>query len=491
MASENTDGATLKTPAAASFPVEARVILKGLVKAPHLNGKRGVVRSGLTDAGRHNVFIQDLDKSVGLKPSNLEYEPISLDDLSVKELKLILKYKCLQPKNLAGMDKSDLRVEVSSSLGESESLPKLLANAKANKDAFIPTTTTHSQAADQLSKMSPDQLRQQAKMMRTMDPDVVRRMNPQLANASDEQLRMAADRMEMMANNPEMIKMAAAQMRGMGPNPNAAATTSNSSRSAAEIPTAFPTPTASQTKQAADMMKNMTPEQFRQQAQMLKTMDPDVIRRTNPQLAHMSDAQIKMAATQFEMMANNPAMMKMAMDQMKNTSPEQLEAMRKGQMPATATTPGGVPSQANMAQMGADPSEMLAGMDKKQLKEMLNTVKDNPEMMKQFADMTGMSEDQLRQGVESFAGMDDSKLEAALTMMKTAQKAKDAWAQADAKVGGKLKHILIASAVAFLGWIVWYFFLRTAAVDAPRVFADLHQQHATEDIIDDDPNSEF
>merc|ERR1711990_1318064 len=113
-------------------------------------------------------------------------------------------------------------------------------------------------------------------------------------------------------------------------------------------------------------------------------------------------------------MASNPGMMKMAMDQMKNMTPEQVEAMRNGNF----TPP-------DMSQMGGDPAQMLANMDKNQLKQMLKSLKENPEMMKQFTAMSGLKEEQLMQGVDMFANMDDDKLDAALAVMAKAQKAKE------------------------------------------------------------------
>jgi len=485
-----------------NFPTEARVILQGLLKAPDLNGKKGVVRSVLSSAGRHTVYIKELDKCVGLKPSNLRYEPILLESLSVKELKMVLKYKNQQPADISGMEKLDLQARVSKLVSSSEELPESLAKAKTDANDFSSTTDSHSHPTEELSNMSPDQLRQQARVMKTMDPSTVRRMNPQLANMTDSQLKMAADQMEMMANNPSMMKMAAEQMKNMDPtqlqkmqakmaggisyNNNTASTDNNSSSTTATDSAGFATPSVNQAQQVSKMMQNMDPEQLRHQAQMLKTMDPDMLRRTNPQLAHMSDAQIKMAANQFEMMASNPAMMKMAMDQMRNATPEQLEAMSKGQKSSSGST--GIPSPAYVAQMGGDPTEMLTNMDTTQLKEMLNTVKDNPEMMKQFAGMAGISEDKLKQGVESFAGMDDAKIGAALKMMKTAQKAKKTWNQVDAKASGHLRIIILVMMVLVIVWVVWYFFLTVQSKSTVNstVFSE-DQNYAT----GDDLESEF
>jgi hypothetical protein len=491
-----------------SFPLEARVILHSL-NAADLNGKIGVIKSDLSSADRHTVFIPQLDRSVGLKPSNLRYEPRTLESLSVKELKMILKKKN-NDGELVGMDKSDLRTEVtklmSSESADENEIPKLLAKAKLSQPKPVAPVSVKnnpgvgSQAADNLGNMNPDQLRQQARMMRTMDPNYIRQTNPQLAHMSDEQIRGAANQMEMMANNPQMMKQAADQIRNMDPaelqrmqaqmTGGNNGTTSSGSIPANTNTNATPlnvapngTPTANQAEQAANMMSNMSPDQLRQQAQMLKTMDPNTIRATNPQLAHMTDEQIKQAASQFEMMASNPAMMKMAMEQLKGGVPP------SGQ-------PGSSPADM-AAQMGAggDAGQMLANMDKTQMKQMLNSLKESPEMMKQFAGMTGMNEEQLRKGVESFASMDDTKMDSALKMMQTAQKAKDKWNTINSKVGGHLLKILIAMGVLVIAYIVTYFIIRRSINSdvGDGSVEDLKNvlQPETTTHIEDDLDSEF
>mmetsp|Transcript_44525 Transcript_44525/g.49915 ORF Transcript_44525/g.49915 Transcript_44525/m.49915 type:complete len:505 (-) Transcript_44525:62-1576(-) len=485
------------------FPLEAQVILQGLLKAPDLNGNVGVIRSDLSSSNRHTVYIPELDRSVGLKPSNLRYIQRTLESLSVKELKMILKHKKKQSDDVAlsGMDKSDLQSEISKHISSSDEIPELLAKVKA-KELSQPVTGNNNtnigaQAADNLNNMNPEQLRQQARLIRSMESNMIRRTNPQLANMTDDQLRMMADQMEMMANNPHMMKMAADKMKNMNPaeiqmmqaqmtkNGTSRSNTSNTTSSIASNNSSAkdmgsnrtPTSAINQAQQAADMMSNMSPEQLRQQAQMLKTMDPDTIRQTNPQMAHMSDEQIRMAANQFEMIAANPAMMKMAMEQMKNVTPQQLDSMSK----PTAGSP------VDITQMGSDPSQMLAGIDKSQLKQMLNSLKDNPEMMKQVASMTGMKEDQLKKGVESFAGMDDAKMDFALKMIQSAQKVKEKWDQIDTKVDGHLPKILIVIGLLILGWIISYFFFRRRTI-----FTD-DEIHLTTTTThsDDDLDSEF
>ena len=54
-----------------SYPVNARVILHGLIKSPNLNGKLGVVVKALNQEGRQGVKIDGEKETVGVKPSNL------------------------------------------------------------------------------------------------------------------------------------------------------------------------------------------------------------------------------------------------------------------------------------------------------------------------------------------------------------------------------------------------------------------------------------
>ncbi len=482
------------------FPLDTRVILKGLVKSPELNGKVGIVKSGLAN-GRQQVLVEELSKSVALKVSNLSFEGCPVESLSVKELKQILTTKAnVADSELTGCDKSDLQNKVSALENSSpESIAQWLIESKTAPTRVLPATSPSidpSQAADQIASMNPEQLRQQARMMRSMPPDTIRRMNPQLAHMSDAQIIAAANQMEMMASNPAMMKMATEQIKKMSPediqraqaqamnDAGALPSTTNSASSSStnsSIPSGPPT-TVSQAEQAAQMMANMTPEQLKQQADMFESMSPDVIRQTNPQLAHMTDAQIKMAATQFRMMADNPEMMKMAMDQMKNMTPEQIEAMKNGETSNFADPTMG----------GGDPAEMLAKMDKKQLKNMLKSMKENPEMMKQFAVSSGLPEDQLSKGIEMFGDMDDAKLDMTLNMIQKAQKAKEVWTNVDSKTGGHLMKIIILLSVIVVGLLVQWLFFRSngGAPVIPTTKASI-PNIIPEQLVEDEFTSEF
>lgn len=449
---------------ASSFPLEARVILDGLVKAPDLNGKLGVVKSKINSNGRQTVYVEELSKSVALKTSNLRYQPMEIDSLSVKDLKTLLKYKKVDDSELAGMDKSELQSKVANLVSESpEEIAQVLATANAPKPMAAPTNNTFnpssmnmSQAASQLENMSPDQLRQQARMMRSMDPATIRRMNPQLAGMSDAQIRMAASQMEMMADNPQMMKMAANQVKNMSPQD-----LQNLQNGMGNNNATIPTPsTNKQQQQQQQNIMGMSPDQIKQQAEMLKTMDPDSIRRMNPQFQNMTDAQIKMAAGQFEMMADNPELLKQFDQQMKDMTPEQMESLKNN------FTPGSSQQQAppNLE----DATKMVENMDKGQLKEMMKMVRKNPEMLKQFASMTGVSQETFQKQMGMFDQLSDDQLDKVVDVMLKVQKAKGVWSKINAKTGGHLLKILVVMVVVGLSLIVKRVWFSSAAGSVPN-----------------------
>mmetsp|Transcript_12006 Transcript_12006/g.29544 ORF Transcript_12006/g.29544 Transcript_12006/m.29544 type:complete len:653 (-) Transcript_12006:322-2280(-) len=201
-------------------------------------------------------------------------------------------------------------------------------------------------AQEQISSMSPEQMRMQAQMMRSMSPSVIRQMNPMMANFSDEQIKMAADNMERMANNPEQAKaqmrMASEMMKSMDSDqlhklaemqsslkpsavpPASSATTSTSSgtpppsampAAAQPMPTQ-PTSFSSQQAQAMKMMENMDAKQLKSLMQMQRNM-----LKNNPAM--------------FEQMkASNPAMaglsreeMEQKLDMMADMDEQQLKQM--------------------------------------------------------------------------------------------------------------------------------------------------------------------
>ena len=73
------------------------------------------------------------------------------------------------------------------------------------------------QAQQQMSQMSPEQLRTQAELLKTMTPSQIRASNPMMAAMSDAEIAQATSQFEMMAANPELMRQTAEQMKGMSP----------------------------------------------------------------------------------------------------------------------------------------------------------------------------------------------------------------------------------------------------------------------------------
>jgi uncharacterized protein YjeT (DUF2065 family) len=427
-------------------------------------------------------------------------------------LKAVLKAQNGSDSGLTGIDKSELESKVTDLGLSDEKIAEVLAVANAPSPrparAAAPAVDP-AQAANQFENMSPDELRQQAMAMKSMDPNTLRRMSPEFTNMSDAQLRMVSDEILMMASDPEMLKQASSQIKDMSPEeiqrirnqvasdgvpPTGGQTSTSTSQRRGKKSSAKAKngqPMHAQYQEASNKMASMSPEELKQQASMMRNMDPDTIRKMNPQLAHMSDDQIRMAASQFESMASNPEMFKMAMDQMKNLSPEEMENLQKG-MPAGGGGGGGG-GGANQPPMDAEMSAaMLKNMDKEQLRSMLNMVKDNPEMLKQFAGMSGMSEDKLKGFIDQFSQMDDNKLDSAVYMMQKAATAKDLWSKADQKTGGNLLKIIIASALLFTFLFLKWLFGGSSVVPEHKILNEaLHNMEAEPVPPEIEPESEF
>ncbi len=75
--------------------------------------------------------------------------------------------------------------------------------------------TQFEQAAQQMSSLSPTQLRQQATMLRSLPYDTLRKTNPPMAHMTDSQIEMSIQQLEQMAENPSLMQMAAEQMKSM------------------------------------------------------------------------------------------------------------------------------------------------------------------------------------------------------------------------------------------------------------------------------------
>lgn len=461
------------------FPIGTRVILKDLTKGTHFNGRVGIIKSVLTAKGRQLVSLVANDEgndegkaqALGLKPTNLKYEPRAIDSLSIKELKVILTAKNKDADDMAagGIDKSQLLNIVRDTVESEEEVAEILALAtiteqKVNAKKDYDLKNKMQQESGQIASMSPDAIRSQAQMMRSMDSATIRRMNPAMANFTDAQIKMAADQMEMMSNNPDMLKGMVNQMKNMsGSDLEQVRRMQNGGTPSADFvnnmtpPTLNPAlggggaaaPVGDITKQQMETglhnMANLTPEQLQQQAAMMKTMDPATLRRMNPAMANWSDSQIQMAISQMDMMASNPDMMKTMTEQVKNMNPEDIKKMQAGTMAPDAANgaAGGMPQ---------DPMQMLQNADPAQIKQMINMVKDNPAMMKDMLRSANpsmgdkISDDQISKTMEMFANLDDKKIQRLMKLGSYVQKAREV-------VRGKGVFIIISLAVFCYGVI--------------------------------------
>ena len=158
------------------------------------------------------------------------------------------------------------------------------------------------------------------------------------------------------------------------------------------------------TKSQADQITQMSPDQLRQQARMMRSMPPDQIRRSHPQLRNMSDSQIAMAATQMEQMAENPELVRMAADQVKNMSPEEYQRAQQQQM-QQQQQPQDPAAAAGYGTRTAAPPNQLETMTPDQLKQ-------------QAVMMRSMSPDQVRQLNPQLASLTDEQVEQTVLQME-------------------------------------------------------------------------
>jgi len=468
------------------FPIGSSVLLQNLIKGAHLNDKKGIVKSNLIGStGRQEVYIFQATKSISIKPTNMRYEPRDLASLSASEMKGILmlsKQLKEEPTEWSGLDKEALRQMVVEggevAMNDPEEIAELVARANEPKEVPSSSGAVSSssssgnagkfnssqlrQGAERMGQMTPDGIRQQAATMKAMGPAALRAMNPQMAGMNDAQINMAIEQMEAVANNPSHIKMAAEQMKNMSEgelnramNQSPLAGSSSSATAATSSGTATAPQTTnnisqSQFQHATQQMATMTPAQLKQQAAVLKSTPLATLRRTNPQMANMTDAQIQMSILQLEQMAENPEMVKMASDQMKNMTEEQYESMQKmmgggGAASSTSSAGTSATTSANdnttapalggidMANLPTDPTKMMEALlsNPTQLNSIVKTMKQNPEMMKQMmsSQMGGgggkasnAQNEQIKKAIDSFSKMDDTQLERYLKVANGVQK---------------------------------------------------------------------
>jgi len=454
-----------------SFPIGSSVLLQNL-KSDQYNDKKGIVKSSLNStSGRQEVYIFDVNKSMSIKPANMRYEPREISSLSISEMKgllLVSRKQDREPEEWKGLNKDDLRKMVADVTTCPDEIAALVA--KANEPKSVPVTNNNHtnasftseqlrEATDRMSQMNPAQLRQQAATMKAMGPAALRNLNPQMANMTDEQISMAISQMEAMANNPEMMRMATEQMKGMGEAelreaigqsgastvPRPAASSSSTDTGTSILPDAVKNMTSDQFREASKKMSSLSPEQLKSQAAMLKSMPLETLRKTNPHMANMTDDQIKIAIEQMERMAEDPSMMKLAAEQMKNMDEKQFESMKSifeggggsSTSSSTSKSTSSANGQAGMADLMSDPSKMMESLlsNPEQLSSMIKTMKQNPDLIKSLMrSQMGIKDDkgddtkpdpkmeQMEKAIDQFASMPDEHLDKYIKYANKAQR---------------------------------------------------------------------
>lgn len=393
-----------------AFPIGTHVVLNWLVSTES-NGKCGIVQGFGPE--RYHVRLTD-GSSVAIREVNLTLGPRNVESLSVKELKFILK-EIDGKQKVAGMDRKQLQTVVAE-LGTPDRNAEILLRQKqalslaASSQVSLDKDQILS-SAEQMSKMDPEQLQRQAAALRMLPPDQLRRQNPMLAHLSDEQIRLAAVQFERMASNPDAMKIAAEQMKGMTPEElerqtqamyNVAPTSNRSVQSETNT-------------NSTNMLESMDPERIKQQAAMLKSMPPEQLRMLHPQFANMSDEQIQQTSAQMEMLASNPAMLKMAAQAMQNMSPEDIKAVQEGRVPNNSSF-GSSSNNNTTPSSTMDMSSLFKNMTGKQVKNMIRTMKENPDLLRSMVP-DGTDSKYMERMMEQLNGMDETTLERILMLL--------------------------------------------------------------------------
>lgn len=229
---------------------------------------------------------------------------------------------------MKGMNEAELRQAMGSTAVPSTNrpAPTNTTNTTTMNDTIKNMSSDQfKEASQKISSLTPEQLKQQAAMLKSMPIDTLRRTNPQFANMSEDQIKLAIQQMETMASNPEMLKMASEQIKNMddaqfqqvkqmfqsggSTGPNGTPTSTSNNNNMAEL-------SADPSKMMESLLSN--PEQL---SSMIKTM------KQNPDLMK-SMLKSQMGINDTDTTANNnprAKQMEQAIDEFANMSDEQLD----------------------------------------------------------------------------------------------------------------------------------------------------------------------
>ena len=173
----------------------------------------------------------------------------------------------------------------------------------ANGNAAPASASQMANGMQNMANMSPEQLKYQAEMMKSMDPDTLRSMNPAMAGWGDEQIKMAIQQMETMANNPDMMKQVSEQMKGMKPEEIEKIRNQGANGFGGAGGGAVGAGADGMPANPMDMLNNADPAQIKSMLKMVRDnpkMMKDMLRSSNPGMADkLSDEQIQKTIDAF------------------------------------------------------------------------------------------------------------------------------------------------------------------------------------------------
>jgi len=164
-------------------------------------------------------------------------------------------------------------------------------------------------APTSVADMTPEQLKQQATMMKSMTPDQIRSMNPAMAKWGDAQIQMAIQQMETMASNPDMMKSLSDQMKGMKQEDIEKMQKMAADGFPGGAPGGAGTGADGLPSNPMDMLNSTNPAQLKNMLKMVKenpSLMRDMLRSSNPAMAdQMTDEQIEKTIGAFADMDEN------------------------------------------------------------------------------------------------------------------------------------------------------------------------------------------